>query len=235
MELTTTGSATASEEHSTSDSGAVESESAERVEADLEDAATDLADASLAEGLSGALAELETDVCGLIDVLTEKKSGVQRLRTVASGSLDLMRIVLTGESSVRDAAMIEILREPMMTERQADDALGAGAAAMSASECRERSWLLALPTHRGFLYPRFQFDIDAAAIYSAVRDVNERLEAVDDPWGVASWWFCLHLRLGARPADLIGVRDASDTGEGEGPTRDADVIAASKALLAPVG
>ena len=75
---------------------------------------------------------------------------------------------------------------------------------------RERSWLLGLPSGRGFVFPAFQFDPERRDAFPEVRAVNERLSAASDPWGVASWWISRHARLGARPVDLVGTGRADD-------------------------
>ena len=97
---------------------------------------------------------------------------------------------------------------------------------------RTRSELIGLPTDRGHRYPQFQFDETWREIHRVVRDVNVRLDALADPWGVASWWLTPHVRLGARPADLVGVDRQANSRWG---ARDSDIIAASKALLSPLG
>ena len=126
--------------------------------------------------------------------------------------------------SLHKRAMGEILQETMLTEHEAARVLNARRASDgSLEEYRSRSWLIGLPTDRGYRYPKFQFDQEQSDVYEVVRDVNEMLGVAEDPWGVASWWFTPVARLGGRPADLVGVRD------------DAEIVAASKALLAPIG
>ena len=102
--------------------------------------------------------------------------------------------------------MQAVWREPMLSSRAAAEALGAK------PENRERvrrerlqSALLGLPQGGRFLYPRFQFDPERRRIFPEVKTLNRRLDALGDPWGVASWWVGHHDRLGARPMDLVGT------------------------------
>lgn len=55
----------------------------------------------------------------------------------------------------------------------------------------------------GVQLPAFQFT-DTGAPWSLVREVNERLDAAADPWGVTCWWVDPHAGLDAAPADLLG-------------------------------
>jgi hypothetical protein len=56
--------------------------------------------------------------------------------------------------------------------------------------------------------PAFQFTVDGQP-WPVVREVNERLGAAADPWGVACWWVDPHQGLAASPCDLLG-RDSDD-------------------------
>jgi hypothetical protein len=51
--------------------------------------------------------------------------------------------------------------------------------------------------------PAFQFTA-AGKPWPIVREVNERLDAAHDPWGVTCWWVDPHARLEAVPAGLLG-------------------------------
>ncbi len=102
---------------------------------------------------------------------------------------------------------------------------------------RADSMLLALPTGDGYLYPQFQFDQDGS-LYEVVQRVNQHLRAADDPWGVASWWFSEHVRLGGRPADLmrtaVTVGEGVDSSDDGARRRAAALFAAAQAMTGPV-
>lgn len=51
--------------------------------------------------------------------------------------------------------------------------------------------------------PAFQFTASGEP-WPIVKEVNERLDAASDPWGVTCWWVDPHARLEAVPADLLG-------------------------------
>ncbi len=56
---------------------------------------------------------------------------------------------------------------------------------------------------RGDQLPAFQFT-PAGRTWPIVRQVNERLGATADPWGVTCWWVDPHARLDTSPAALLG-------------------------------
>ena len=125
--------------------------------------------------------------------------------------LDDVGQALMAQARLQGDAMRTIWREPMLEPKDAAVALGARATNREkVRQYRERSWLLGLPSGRGYLYPAFQFDHERRDVFAEVRAVNERLEAANDPWGVASWWISRHARLGARPADLVGTDRGDD-------------------------
>lgn len=61
---------------------------------------------------------------------------------------------------------------------------------------------LSRPDHTVQL-PAFQFT-EAGPPWPIVREVNERLDAAGDPWGVTCWWVDPHARLETVPAGLLG-------------------------------
>ena len=125
--------------------------------------------------------------------------------------LDEAGQALVAQAQLQGEAIRTIWREPMLEPKDAAVALGAKATNREkVRQYRERSWLLGLPSGRGYLYPAFQFDHERRDVFAEVRAVNERLEAANDPWGVASWWISRHARLGARPADLVGTHRGED-------------------------
>lgn len=118
---------------------------------------------------------------------------------------------LMTQARLQGEAIQTVWREPMLEPKDAAVALGARATNREkVRQYRERSWLLGLPAGRGYLYPAFQFDQERRDVFDEVRAVNERLDATNDPWGVASWWISPHARLGARPADLVGTNRGGD-------------------------
>ena len=54
-----------------------------------------------------------------------------------------------------------------------------------------------------FQLPAFQFT-PAGDPWDIVMEVNQMLDAADDPWGVTCWWVDPHARLGDAPAGLLG-------------------------------
>lgn len=73
-----------------------------------------------------------------------------------------------------------------------------------ASRLRRKGELLGVDVAGRVLYPAFQIDAARAALRPGVGEANQLLNALEDPWGVASWWLSPHGRLrdGQRPADL---------------------------------
>lgn len=115
------------------------------------------------------------------------------------------------QARLRGEAMEAIWQVPMLEPNGAAVALGAKPANRElVRQRRMRSWLLGLPRGRGYLYPVFQFDHLREDIFPEVRTVNELLGAVDDPWGVASWWISTNARVDAAPMELVGTDRADD-------------------------
>ena len=138
--------------------------------------------------------------------------------------LDEVEQTVLLQAQIQGEAIRTIWREPMLEPRDAALALGANRTNREkVRRYRERSWLLGLPSGRGFLFPAFQFDSERRDVFPEVRAVNERLEAASDPWGVASWWISRHARLGARPVDLVGT-DRAD-----------DLATVAEAVIEPIG
>ncbi len=166
------------------------------------------------------------------------------IRDVTRGLLEQLRVlldeskqVLAAPARLRAAARHQVLEEPMFSE---DEVAAVSHGHLDLADIRLRradSMVLALPIDNGFLYPRFQFDEDGS-VYEMAQRINQRLRAADDPWGVASWWFSEHVRLGGRPADLIHTE--ADVGEGGASSGDeargiADALfAAAQAMTDPV-
>lgn len=187
-------------------------------EADLLDAAALLA------ARHHALEGEESELRSWLALLAERSELAQRLGGEPRQVLDELAQSVLVRAKLQGEAVDTIWREPMLEPRDAAVALGARAANREkVRQYRERSWLLGLPWGRGYLYPAFQFDPERRDVFPVVRAVNELLDAVDDPWGVASWWVSRHARLGVRPVDLVGTERAED------------LVAVAEAVAEPVG
>ena len=174
-------------------------------ESDLLDAAVSLA------ARHPALEGDESRLRSWLVLLTLRSDLVRQLGGDPRRVLDEAGRTVMTQAKLQGEATQTIWREAMLEPRHAAVALGAKETNREkVRQHRERSWLLGLPFGRGYLYPAFQFDPERRDVYAEVRAVNERLEAADDPWGVASWWVSRHARLDSRPADLVGTDRADD-------------------------
>jgi hypothetical protein len=187
-------------------------------ESDLLDAA-----ASLAAGhhaLEGEASQLRSWL-GLLALRSEL---AHQLGGEPRHVLDDFEQTVMRQAKLQGEAIQSIWREAMLEPKDAAVALGARESNREkVRQYRERSWLLGLPSGRGYLYPAFQFDPERRDVFPEVRAVNEHLDAAGDPWGVASWWVSRHARLGARPVDLVATERAED------------LVAVAEALAEPVG
>jgi hypothetical protein len=134
---------------------------------------------------------------------------------------DVLRI-----ARVRGQAEAAILRERMFDGAKVAKTLGSQAANPRefARSLRARGEALALPFGNRFVFPAFQFDEGRKRVRPMVAQVNRLLGALDDPWGVASFWFSRDPHLDARPADLAISDQQSE-----------DVLGAARRELAPIG
>ncbi len=81
----------------------------------------------------------------------------------------------------------------------------------AASKLRLASRLVGIRQQNKYLYPAFQFDFVDQRVNDNVQMVNRLLDAVDDPWGVSSWWVASNPRLeGKAPKDLLGTDREDD-------------------------
>lgn len=184
----------------------------EYIAAVLQDEESDVLDA--AASLAARHQALEGDeslLRGWLALFVLRSDLVRQLGGEPRHVLDEAGQALVAQARLQGEAIQTIWREPMLEPKDAAVALGARATNREkVRQYRERSWLLGLPFGRGYLYPAFQFDHERRDAFAEVRAVNERLEAANDPWGVASWWVSRHARLGARPADLVGTHRGDD-------------------------
>jgi hypothetical protein len=131
------------------------------------------------------------------------------------------------ENLVRAGARRRVLDEPMLEAESVARFLGSRSVnrGQYASQRRRRGELLGIPVANRYLFPAFQIDEENWRIRPVVSDVNRLLDAAEDPWGAASWWFSPNSRLGgARPAD-VAVDES----------RQNEVRLAANSLLAPIG
>lgn len=79
-------------------------------------------------------------------------------------------------------------------------------------QLRDDGLLLGLQVGNEYLYPVFQCDVAAGHVRPHVAQVNQLLDAANDPWGVASWWLTENRRLpaGTTPADLAVSANPDD-------------------------
>ena len=171
-----------------------------------------------------ALAGGEERVRSLLELLASQRELARRLGGEPRRVLDERERLLLLQAQIEGEALRAIWDEPMIESRDAAMALGAKRNNRErVRRYRERSWLLGLPSGRGYLYPAFQFDAARRDVATEVRAVNEQLDSADDPWGVASWWISRNDRLGARPRELVGTARAGE------------LAAAAHALTQPLG
>lgn len=148
----------------------------------------------------------ESQIRSLLALLTLQTELTRKLGGDPRRVLDDVGQTVMAQARLRGEAVQTIWKEPMLEPREAAVALGAkGTNREKVRQYRQRSWLLGLPSGRGYLYPAFQFDPQRRNLFREVREVNERLEAKRDPWGVASWWVSTHARLGGRPMEFVGT------------------------------
>lgn len=149
------------------------------------------------------------------------------LRTVSAASSASMRIAgepsevvhavdlpqMTAEDLMKEASLAgqikaRILSQEMVPASDVHKLLGLAGAnpRQYANRLRARGDLVAVPDRRNrYLYPLFQFDLDARRPYPEVVEVNRLLSAVDDPWGIAGWWTQRSSMLGGKePRELVG-------------------------------
>lgn len=147
----------------------------------------------------------------LVASMMDADEHVNRLAGTPSDITDRLAL----ESRIQDLrarAHRHVLNAPMLTSAAVASVVGASDAnpRQAASGPRRRGRLLGLPQGNTYVFPQFQFDVDARRIHPVVERINVQLDALGDPWGVASWWLSPTPRLhGQTPADLVGAdRDA---------------------------
>ncbi|MDE0170196.1 MAG: hypothetical protein OXS29_11895 [bacterium] len=171
-----------------------------------------------------ALEGQETRLRSLLCLITLRDELARKLGGAPRDVVDDFERMVTAGACLQGEAIRTIWAEPMLKSKDAAVALGARPTNREKiRRLREQSSIFGLPYGNGFLYPAFQFDPRKRAVFTEVRSVNEQLIAVEDPWGVASWWMSRNARLGVRPVDLVGT----DRGD--------DLVAVARATVEPLG
>ena len=171
-----------------------------------------------------ALKGQEVRLQGFLRLLTIRGDLAKKLGGEPLDVLDGFERTVAAGAYLQGEAIRTIWAEPMLKAKDTAVALGVRATNREkVRRLRQRSAILGLPHGNGFLYPAFQFDSLTRDVFPEVRLVNKQLVAVDDPWGVASWWMSRHSRLGARPVDLVGT-DRGNT-----------LVAIARAAVEPLG
>ncbi|GAA4748835.1 hypothetical protein GCM10023350_37270 [Nocardioides endophyticus] len=114
---------------------------------------------------------------------------------------------------IRSTAHRAVLDEPLLESTAVGEALGRSGTngREAASKLRLAGRLVGIKQANRYLFPAFQIDLAHQRVAPVVAEVNQLLDAADDPWGVASWWISASPRLGGKaPRDLIGTADESD-------------------------
>lgn len=172
-------------------------------------------------GILGALRSFLAVEEGWLNIAERIAGEPRRIVDLSTAADDSLR-----QARIAGEAMAAIWQEELLTSSEAALRLGAKSSNREkVGSYRRRSSLLGLPRDGGrqYLYPVFQFDPQRQEIRSEVRQVNELLDAANDPWGVASWWVSPHGMLDSRPMDLVGTPQASA------------VIRAAESVLEPLG
>lgn len=164
--------------------------------------------AVVAESLAGRRAGVDPAALATLWRVTLRSAGEA---TALAGSPRLVHEAIDEaftDLALRTQARRAVLDVEMLTSAAVARALGmrGNNQREAASRLRRTGVLLGLPDggSRGYLYPAFQVDPVAQRVRPVVATVNRALDAVGDPWGVASWWVSPTPRLdGSSPAALV--------------------------------
>ena len=162
-------------------------------------------------------ASVRIDSAALVTLLRVTLQGDEHVARMAGRPRlvhDSVRDAFT-DLAIRTQAHRAVLDVPMLTSSAQAEALGLRGKNQreAASRLRQRGVLRGLPdtASRGYLYPAFQIDPLDRRVHPVVETVNTTLRAVEDPWGVGSWWVsptgCLDERA---PMDLVGTDVEND-------------------------
>lgn len=145
--------------------------------------------------------------------------GVRAAITVGHGSGGIGQVggarEITAQLRIEAEARARILGFEMLDASAVADYLGSSGAnrRQAASGLRQGGKLLGIEDNGRVRYPAFQVDAGRARVRPIVVELNVRLDAKGDPWGVASWWLLPHARLAdARsPAELAMTGQEDET------------------------
>lgn len=148
-----------------------------------------------------------------IAALLDEDEQVGRIAGPARNVIAHMDAQARRQLLIRSAAHHMVLQEPMLESSAVAEALGRTGTngREAASKLRLASRLVGIRQQNKYLYPAFQFDFVDQRVNDNVQIVNRLLDAVDDPWGVSSWWVASNPRLeGKAPKDLLGTDREDD-------------------------
>jgi hypothetical protein len=135
---------------------------------------------------------------------------------------------LLEQAALQGEVKRRIFNEQLLTSSQAGTVLGTRSESNKrqyASKLRLSGELLGIPHKKNrFLYPAFQLEVGRARVRPIVVEVNRLLDALGDPWGVASWWITPSERLGD-----LSPRELLDTAEEDA------IVQLARAELEPIG
>ena len=132
----------------------------------------------------------------------------------AAGTLDWSHATaahIAGQVQIEVAARHAVLDTPMLTaEHVADLVRSANNNRREAgSAMRRQGRAVGVEVGGRTVFPAFQFDHARARLRPVVAEINRRLGAASDPWGVASWWLAPSVWRDddVSPADLVAKGD----------------------------
>lgn len=117
-------------------------------------------------------------------------------------------LAVLDDIAIAAEARSRVLDEPMMEAAEVSALLGSTSTnkRQYARRLRQQGKLVAVSVKNKDYYPLFQFDLERRHVRDAVVEVNQLMNAAQDPWGVASWWVTPNgaLEGGRAPRDLLG-------------------------------
>lgn len=152
---------------------------------------------------SAAAARLRVYIAAALD----EPDQVERLSGGAFDVIEHLDAERQEQLLIRSAAHRAVLDQPLLESTAVAEALGRSGSngREAASKLRLASQIVGIRQGNRYLYPAFQIDFRNRRVAPVVAQVNQLLGAVDDPWGVASWWISPSTRLGGQaPRDLLG-------------------------------